>query len=74
MKVFSKWVSFVFLLIVVGFPAIGAEEEKKTVAMMVIEQSTHDFGQVSQGELVRHEFKVFNKGDAPLEIKSVKPG
>ncbi|MBI5766278.1 MAG: DUF1573 domain-containing protein [Verrucomicrobia bacterium] len=33
----------------------------------------HDFGSVPQGEAVRHDFKLRNTGDAPLEIVDVKP-
>lgn len=42
--------------------------------IMVLEESTHDFGRVSEGEVVIHDFRVVNKGTAPLEIKNVKPG
>jgi hypothetical protein len=33
----------------------------------------HDFGKVPQGEIARHNFKIKNIGDEPLEITEVKP-
>jgi len=60
------------LMVVAGFTQ--AAEEQKAVPAVEIEEPTYDFSQVSQGEVVKHDFRVFNRGDAPLEIKSVKPG
>ena len=54
--------------------AIEIEEPAKAVAAIEIEEPAYDFRQVSQGEVVKHDFRVFNRGSAPLEIKSVKPG
>lgn len=44
------------------------------VPVMEIESPTFDFGQVTEGDTVKHDFKVFNGGTAPLEIMKVKPG
>jgi len=60
------------LMVVAGFTQ--AAEEQEAVAAIEIEASVYDFGQISQGEVVKHDFRVFNRGSAPLEIKSVKPG
>lgn len=51
-----------------------AAGEKEAVPVIEVEKSTHDFHQVTEGELIKHDFRVFNRGNAPLEIKSVKPG
>ena len=67
-----------FLVFWTGF--IQAAEEANQgqgqagVPMIVVEEPTYDFGQVSEGEVVTHDFRVVNKGTAPLEIKNVKPG
>ncbi len=53
---------------------VSAVEQDKATPVIVIEEPIYNFKQVSQGETVKHDFKVFNKGAAPLEIKSVKPG
>lgn len=34
---------------------------------------THDFGQIWLGPAMDHKFEIKNTGDAPLEIKKVKP-
>jgi len=33
----------------------------------------HDFGTVQQGDIVRHDFRLSNTGDRPLEVTDVKP-
>ena len=51
-----------------------AAAEQQTAPVIEIEKRTHDFLQVTEGEVVKHGFQVFNRGNAPLEIKKVKPG
>ena len=46
----------------------------KEVPVIEVENANYEFGQVTQGEVVKYDFRVFNRGKAPLEIKSVKPG
>jgi len=41
---------------------------------MVLEELKFDFGEVKEGEVVSHTFRVLNQGDQPLEIRKVKPG
>lgn len=62
------------LCIIVGAGLLQAEEEKKAVPIIEVENPTYDFGKVNQGELVKHAFRVFNRGSATLEIRGVKPG
>jgi hypothetical protein len=38
---------------------------------LFLPDSTHDFGKVAQSKSLTHIFKVYNKGDAPLEITKV---
>lgn len=38
-----------------------------------VEQPDFDWSEVPQGEIVRHSFKIENKGGAPLTITQVKP-
>jgi hypothetical protein len=58
----------------------AAEQDKKApvvdkkVPVIAVDIATYEFDQVTQGETVKHDFRVFNRGEAPLEIKSVKPG
>ena len=41
---------------------------------MVIPEVAFDFKEVKEGTILEHNFKIHNKGEKPLEIKSVKPG
>lgn len=63
----------ILVLVSVGF-AKPCSAEKGKVPVIELETTTYEFGQVSEGEVVTHDFKVFNRGDAVLEIKQVKPG
>jgi hypothetical protein len=73
MKVFRVlFLGCLVMMVSAGIPQ--AAEENKPVPVIKIENAIYDFHQVSQGEIVKHDFRVFNRGSAPLEIKSVKPG
>lgn len=62
------------LVMMVSAGITQAAEENEAVPIIEIENPTYDFHQIPQGEVVKHDFRVFNRGSAPLEIKSVKPG
>ena len=55
-----------------GFTQAAVETE--ALPIIEVEMPTYDFGRARQGEVVKHDFRVFNRGTAPLDIKSVKPG
>ena len=42
------------------------------IPIAVLPENKHDFGAVHEGEEVRHDFILQNKGTAPLEIIDVK--
>ncbi len=52
---------------------IGKGEVQTDVAVFALENTTHDFGKIKQGEPVTHEFKFTNTGKTPLVITNVKP-
>jgi hypothetical protein len=54
-------------------PAPALNETEKA-PKIVVDRSTYEFEQVSQGDIVTHDFLVRNQGTATLEIKKVKPG
>ena len=62
------------LVLIVGVGYTLALEEEVNAPVIEVEEPTYDFAQVPQGEVVKHEFRVFNRGNAPLEISNVKPG
>lgn len=39
----------------------------------VVDEETHDFGEVWVNNQIQHAFTITNKGDAPLQITKVKP-
>jgi hypothetical protein len=62
------------LVLMVWVGLTQAAGEKEAVPVIEVREPTYDFHQVTQGEVVKHDFQVFNRGTAPLDIKSVKPG
>lgn len=44
------------------------------VPRIAFEQTTHDFGVVKRGEIVKHSFVYTNTGTETLEVLAVKPG
>ncbi|NVM21031.1 MAG: DUF1573 domain-containing protein [Desulfobacterales bacterium] len=63
-----------FLVLLVCAGLTQAEKAKKAAPVIEVETPIYEFDQVSQGDVVKHDFRVFNRGSAPLEIKKVKPG
>jgi hypothetical protein len=62
------------LLIVLGFVfGFTAQAQEKTADGPVIafEDSSRDFGNITQGDKVEHVFKFENKGKSPLVISNV---
>lgn len=63
-----------FMLIIL-FPMTSImAEEPKVSPVIVIPEKVFDFKDVKEGTVLEHTFKVYNKGDGVLTIKSVKPG
>jgi hypothetical protein len=75
---FVKAVLILVLFAVVWMGSVyGAEEgatEQAAAPLIVLNEPIYHFGEVSEGEVVKHDFRVLNNGTAPLEIKKVKPG
>lgn len=66
--------SLACLLMMLSAGIVQGAEEKEAVPIIEIENPTYDFREIPQGKVVKHAFRVFNRGGAPLEIKSVRPG
>ena len=47
-------------------------EENKTFAAFTFEETEFDFGNIAQGDVVKHSFKFTNTGEAPLMISDIK--
>jgi hypothetical protein len=80
MKLFRGMLCLCLVLVVWVGLTHAAEQDKKApiidkkVPVIEVENAIFEFDQVTQGEIVKHDFRVLNRGEAPLEIKSVKPG
>ncbi len=68
------WILLGCLVVMLWTGFTQAKEQTGAVPVIEVEKPTYEFDQVTQGEVVRHEFRVFNRGTVPLEIKKVKPG
>lgn len=66
----KKWTAVLFLLLVwasAGVLWAGS-------AQMQVPEPRFDFGEVGEGEIVSHEFKILNVGSEALRISEVRPG
>jgi hypothetical protein len=68
---------FVLLFLVVFAVTAIAQEAKSTAAkvtgpVLTFEKSTHDFGDIYQGDNVEHVFKFTNTGNEPLIISNIQ--
>jgi hypothetical protein len=48
--------------------------EKEMTPVIELKDTMYRFERVNEGDVVTHDFKVFNRGDAVLEITKVEPG
>jgi hypothetical protein len=58
-----------FFILVIA--SVGLSEQKSGPKMF-IEVNTFDAKEIKGGDYLEHSFKVYNKGDSPLEIIEVK--
>jgi hypothetical protein len=54
--------------------AVTALAQVTVGPVMVMEEKSFDFKEVKEGEVIKHAFRVMNKGDQNLEIRKVQPG
>ena len=47
--------------------------QKVSGPVIVIPDRSFNFKVADEGDVIEHAFKVLNQGDAPLEIKDVRP-
>jgi hypothetical protein len=60
---------------IVNIPvSADGKNEKAKMPKFEFEQTTHDFGKLTQGEKVSYTYKFRNSGDAMLVVSSVIPG
>lgn len=61
------------ILLVAAMMSISVQAQEKTVdgPAITFEESSKDFGDITQGDKVEHVFKLENTGNAPLVISNV---
>ena len=52
-------------------PVSGSSTQGGKVPVVTISEQRYEFGTISQGEGVRHEFEISNTGEAPLLISDI---
>lgn len=62
------------VVVLVSFSGFAAETGQDGKPSLSLPSAEHDAGQVREGNIVSHEFKVRNTGKAELQIIEVKPG
>jgi len=50
----------------------GAQESK--TPRLVVKGGLFDAGEIDEGNVIKHSFTVYNRGNAPLNIRNVRPG
>jgi hypothetical protein len=68
------WQVILVLCFVATAWGYSAATQKVQGPRMVIQEQVSDFGEVMEGAVVNHTFRVINEGDQTLLIKDVKPG
>lgn len=69
---------FLIVFVMVGLAAQGFAQQAKSTAAKVsgpifmLEKSTHDFGDIYQGDKVEQIFKFTNTGNEPLIITNIQ--
>jgi len=61
------------LVFVVCTSIVQAEIKEEAVPVIEIVEPVYDFGEIKKRDLIKHDYKVLNKGTEPLEIKTVEP-
>ncbi len=68
------WQSVFVLFFILVFLGNWVFAQETKGPKIVIEGIRHDFGEVKEGEVVTHTFRVLNQGNETLKIIRVKPG
>ena len=63
-----------FFIVLSFFIIIAPAHAGEGMPAAFIEADSHDFGEIFEGKDLTHDFIIKNKGDADLEIQSVKAG
>ena len=68
------FIGFLLAVVTTAVGGCGGEEGPRRAPAMVFAATTYDFGRVSAGSAVRHDFTFTNEGDLDLTIDTIKTG
>lgn len=64
----------IFLISGSLYAGVSAKSKPDSVApKAAFLKRNHHFGEVFEGEEIKHDFVIENQGDAPLVIKNIRP-
>ena len=73
-----RLISALALALLFAMPAAAQEKQSpnqgSNAPKLVINETTHDFGEVKAGTPLRYAFKIKNEGKVDLVINNVTPG
>jgi hypothetical protein len=72
MKQFFGSLALIFLWMIFGIH-VGVSAPPG-VPKIIFHEKSHEFKEVKEGVAIQHTFRVFNKGESPLNIDRVSPG
>ncbi len=69
-----KTVLLLFFILFFSLSAICKEQKTEKIPKAVINNPVFEFPPVVDGTIITHDFIIYNKGSATLEIIKIKPG
>jgi hypothetical protein len=66
------FLAFVGTSVLAQKPTVQPAAQKVDGAVLTLEKSSHDFGDITQGDVVEQVFKFTNTGNQPLIISEIK--
>lgn len=64
----------ILIAIAFGFTAAMADRAQAGAPAAILSEAQYRFGTAIEGDIVRHDFILLNKGNAELRIEKIKTG
>lgn len=69
----KKRLLFVIPILLILYSSLVAWTQEPGNPNMVIPENMYDTGEIDEGTVIEHTFKVINQGDGLLTVRDVKP-